>query len=917
MKEEKLRYILSKYNPNKITFKKRDSKQTKVILLMKDYFQSHDLLTKDKFDDFLKFIDLKTIWRTRQEQMILWNSIISYSKNKNAVNYDAALKGITDFFKSGDDDKKNNNNIKDNYSKEDSNETFEQFLENLNENQYLYNIEFINYIFLDKNNMYLNSNSIDNIINDIKTKYKFITINEKEIRAYFKCFKSNNINKDLINNINTKIENLIEQNKNNNNYNLKNDYNNKYNSRYISISTSSNKTITNSYNLNHSELFDKLLTLDNNILDIIESLIYFYNKNNIIDLIKKYIQNYLNATKNNIYNNLKFLIENDSLRKISEEEIDNNIDNNTSNENTQNQKSKCLLKKDMIYIKKELKVEKSYNNIINIKNRKVKFSIEYDDDKDDNNIDKKKNNNDNKQYNTNKNNNDDNDNDDEPNLRKNKLYKRGQYDKNKNDGQELFTVNNKLKKNVSSSNLNKKNQIKALELEPFDISNKTKKISRNFNYLTENKYAMTQTQRDEDSNSINEGSIEDLNDFTFSDNDKLLLQTANIDNLENIDEDSNNIIDKGTPNFNIDNKDLYDFYYDDYYNENNNNKEDKTKKEKYDLSNCKNPNDFTFGYEENKNNENAIKIKLSGDIDRGEPKYMDKNSLLSLSNQKSKKFVKMGYYDFKYLYKNIYIKKLFDQNNDKLNPMKFLSDEIYIISNNYQKKQKGILSISDSFIYLLKANSKMSCINKISNKLLNSISISSRNCNLIIFNYEKNSDIVIETYRRIEILKFIKDILNLQKVKINIIHNYSKKKQGEVESKIAKIITYSPNYENTQKFGTLYKYQENFFGAKFQERFVVLCCLGLMYFDEYEKIPKVIIPIIGTTIKFLIVQWPEKYYCFQLKSINDESYIFGSKVKLEIFDWIREFSLVKKKYFSKLKEIEPNLVLQEKNKPHK
>ena len=916
MKEEKLRYILSKYNPNKYTFKKKDSKQTKVILLIKDYFQNHTLLTKDKFDDFLKFIELKTIWRTKQEQMILWNSIISYSKNKTAVNYDTVLKGIMEFFKSDDDDKKSNNNIKDNYSKEDSNETFDQYLKSLNGNQeYLYDIEFINYIFLDKNSIYINSNNIDNIINDIKTKYKFITINEREIKKYFKCFPSNIINKDLINNINAKIENLIEEKKNNNN-NLKfNEYNKRYNSRYISISTSSNKTITNLYNLNHSELFDKLLSLDKIFMDIIDSLIYFYNKNNIIDLIKKYIQNYLNIAKNNIYDNLKFLIENDDVRKMSEEKnnnIDNNIDNNSNI--TQNTKSKLLLKKDMIFIKKELKVENSYNNIINIKNRKVKFSIEYDDNKNDNN-------NDNNKFNTINNNNDDDD--DKPNLRKNAVYKKRQYDRNKNDkndGQELLSANNKLKKNISSTNLNKINQIKGLELEPFNMSNKTKNLSRNYNYLTENKYATT--QRDEDSNSLNEGSIEDINDFTFSDNDKLLLQTANIDNLENIEEDSNNILDKGTPTLNncntIDNKDLYDYYYDDYYNENNNNIiEDNNNQEKQNLSNCNNPNDFTFGNVETKNNENNIKIKLSGDIDSGVPNYMNKNYLLTLSNQNNKKFIKIGYFDFKYLYKNKSIKNLFNQNNDKLNPMKFLSDEIYIITNNYQKKQKGILVISDSYIYLLKSNSKISCISKVSNKLLNSISISSRNCNLMILIFDKNPDMIIETYRRIEILKFIKDILNDKKAKINIIHNNSKKKQGEIDSKIAKIITYTPNYENAQKFGILSKYQENFFGAKFQDRLVVLCCLGLMYFDENEKIPKAIIPIIGTTIKFLIVQWPEKYYCFQLKSINDDSYIFGSKTKIEIFDWIREFSLVKKQYFSKLKEIEPNLVLHDKNKPHK
>ena len=904
MREEKLRYILSKYNPNKNTFKKKDSKQTKVTLLIKDYFKNNTLLTKDKFDDFLKFIDLKTIWRTRQEQEILWNSIISYSNNKTSINYDAALKGIMDLFKSDDEDKKNINvNLKENFSKEDDNETFDKYLKNLNGIQELYDIQFINYIFLDKNNMYINSNSIDNIINDIKSKYKFITISERDIKAYFNCFKSNIINKDLINNINTSIENLIEQNKINSKFK-----NFKRNSRIISFSSSSNDINSNkninSYSLNHSELFDKLLALDKNILDIIESLIYFYKNNNILELFQKYIQNYLNFTKNKIYDNLKFLIENDDIRKMSEES-NNNIDNNIDNNNSKIQK---------IVIKKEVKVEKS-SNLINIRNRKVKFSIEYDDNKNDNNNDNDNKNNNN--YNINNsinNNNDDNDNNDEPILRKNLLYKKGKYiNNNKNDDQEIFSPNNKLKKNISYTNLNKLNKINDLEIEPFH--HKKKISSRNIN-LTESKYAMT--QRDEDSNSFNEGSIEDLTEFTFNDNDKLLLQTANMDNLE--DDDNNNLPDKGTPTLNsIDNKDLYDYYYEDYYNDNNSNKkEENNNKENQNLLNCQNPNDFTFGKEEkNNNNGNTIKIKLSGDIDSGEPNYMNKNDLLSLSNQNNKKFIKIGYFDFKYLYKNKYLKKLFNQYNDKLNPMKLLSDEIYVVSNNVQKKQKGILVISGSYIYLLKSNSKLDYISKINIKLLNAISISSRNCNLIIFNFEKNPDIIIETYRRIEILKFIKDILNEKTVKINISHNYSKKKPGEIDSKIAKIIAFTPNYENAQKFGTLYKYQDNFFSAKFQEKFVVLCCLGLMYFDENEKTPKAIIPIIGTTIKFVTVQWPEKYYCFQLKTINEDNYIFGSKAKIEIFDWIREFSLVKKKYFSKLKDIEPNLVLHEKNKPHK
>ena len=243
--------------------------------------------------------------------------------------------------------------------------------------------------------------------------------------------------------------------------------------------------------------------------------------------------------------------------------------------------------------------------------------------------------------------------------------------------------------------------------------------------------------------------------------------------------------------------------------------------------------------------------------------------------------------------------------------MKFLTDEIYILTNNALKKQKAILVISASFFYFLKDNTQMTCIYKLNNKSLKSISISSRNCNLIILSFEKNEDIIIETYRRIEILRFIKENINIKNIKINISHNF--KKNGDNELKKTKIFNFTPNFENAQKIGILCKYQENFFCSTFQEKFVVLCCLGLMYFDENEKAPKVIIPIIGTNIKFLSfqVQENEKLYCFQLKTINDEAYIFGSKIKKEIFDWIHEFSLIKKKYFLKLKEIEPNIVIHE------
>ncbi len=58
-----------------------------------------------------------------------------------------------------------------------------------------------------------------------------------------------------------------------------------------------------------------------------------------------------------------------------------------------------------------------------------------------------------------------------------------------------------------------------------------------------------------------------------------------------------------------------------------------------------------------------------------------------------------------------------------------------------------------------------------------------------------------------------------------------------------------------------------------------------MYFEKNEKYPKIIIPIIDTTIKFLTAIGNEKLYFFQLKTL------FGCIINKEILDWIEGFSI--------------------------
>jgi hypothetical protein len=137
------------------------------------------------------------------------------------------------------------------------------------------------------------------------------------------------------------------------------------------------------------------------------------------------------------------------------------------------------------------------------------------------------------------------------------------------------------------------------------------------------------------------------------------------------------------------------------------------------------------------------------------------------------------------------------------------------------------------------------------------------------------------------------------------------KKNGKQE-KISTIknstFAITPNFENSQKIGVLLKYKEGFFSSYFQEKLIVLCSIGLIFFDDDYKTPKNIIPVIGTTIKFIVVQLNKKIYCLRMKTINEEVFILGSTHKKEIFDWLKELAHYKKVYQLKMKQINPKFI---------
>ena len=198
---------------------------------------------------------------------------------------------------------------------------------------------------------------------------------------------------------------------------------------------------------------------------------------------------------------------------------------------------------------------------------------------------------------------------------------------------------------------------------------------------------------------------------------------------------------------------------------------------------------------------------------------------------------------------------------------------------------------------------------------LKSITVSKKHFNLIHLSFKEGTDIIIESYQRIEILRFIQNMIDkgiiINELKIaSSNYFFMNKKNGEQE-KIHTIknnlFSLTPNFENAQKTGILLIYISGFFSSYFKEKLVSLSSIGLAIFDDDCKNPK-IIPIIGTTIKFIVAQLNKRIYCLKLKTIKDETFIVGSSQKKEIFDWLKEFAEYKKIYQLKMKEINPSFI---------
>ena len=753
--------------------------------------------------------------------------------------------------------------------------------------------------------------NIDDIWNEIKIKYRFIMINKEELNNYFNNLVKNNIfgsrksitsccviikndklqeyclDKELLTYVNTMLKKSIAKEEK---------------EKLLNENKENEENIINDENeYDNEQIFEKLRQLDYAISDIFE-IISLDGDKEIKNLLKMFNSIYIMQQKKNLYNKLEEIIKENKINeksKLDETESQLNINLINDPNNNNNNKSKIIMvpNDENDYLKQQINNLKERNEYLLKENNELKKNLPQDK----NEITLK-----NSKIKINK-----------LNLPKSDTYHSSGNSninsKNYISSREQQHYRNKTVGDENSifNMLNQKSNSNA----PHCYTNRNPLISLNLNKLNKgnsnnnsNNNLLNETNNGKSNNAGNKTNSVDYNGEEFT-NSKMDLFSIN---------GNNNIKEKfllettefgnepSTPTLTPRSKVFED-------------------------------NSFCLGDEHNMRIGSKISAILSSrEYNNSKENNNDSNNKMINFNKKKKMsfgintelynnesddncndLVGNKYrYDFKYLSLNKKINKLLLHNNENLNSYEIFSDQINYILNG-EKKQKGVLLITSQCFYILDESPEMNCILRISHQLLSSLSIAKNNYNHLLIQFNEGSFIIIEIFSRIHLLHYLKELYyeyNYKKININFCNSFIIKLKNNLvytyELKNRKDIIMTPNFENAQKIGILHKYQENFFSAYFDEKIVVLTSIGLIVFDKtYFNKPQIIIPIIGSAIKSIVANDKKKLYCFKIKTINNEAFIFGSNNKKEINDWMKELNSYKDLYESRMNNIIDDFVI--------
>ena len=273
-----------------------------------------------------------------------------------------------------------------------------------------------------------------------------------------------------------------------------------------------------------------------------------------------------------------------------------------------------------------------------------------------------------------------------------------------------------------------------------------------------------------------------------------------------------------------------------------------------------------------------------------------------LKNYENK--ISISSFDYLHLFTNPKIKEIFNKIGEDYVLTDIFSDIIYLL-DKYEQLYKNIIFITKKCIYIIEPESykiKYTFVRKI----LIRFTLSSINCNIIVFHFMTGNDLVLMTLRRPEIISYFIntekiEIKNKNEIKFIYADEFNVKKDGDYYTQKIKFSMNSTsfNFQTAIKLGYLIKINEGYIFTKYQEKLVVLTEFGLFYFDNPTLAPKKLVSIIGAEINDLKNKFGENLFCFEIVTINKYKIIFGTYCREDYEEWIIKLKEIKNKFENK------------------
>lgn len=261
-------------------------------------------------------------------------------------------------------------------------------------------------------------------------------------------------------------------------------------------------------------------------------------------------------------------------------------------------------------------------------------------------------------------------------------------------------------------------------------------------------------------------------------------------------------------------------------------------------------------------------------------------------------------YDYCSLFHETYVTRKLREKNDNANEKNIYSDQIFLLSADKKKLEKKLILLTPSNIYIIEEKNA-SFTNEIRKDDINKFAISNKNLNILAI--LKNQEIlIILTLRRMDLLFYLREHYRKSQRTIGI--SYLDKFKMNIKGKVTelsvtdKIFRTFSNFDGAIKIGYLLKLSH--FLKIFEQRLVVLTSIGLIIFEEVNKAPERLYPIIGSKVEKVFGNKYKRPNCFEITTLAGEVKVFSAYKERELNSWLEEFAKVQKDFESKMKKLD-------------